>query len=118
MDRLDVRGATWRVGEEVEHRAIVPEVDARFVEERGRRVTDDPTHARRRVPEPRARMLERLRGDVGDGHPLEPSGEEIVDERRSAAPHVDDVRARVEPAAVDPRERPLEAWPVPAHRVG
>lgn len=114
----DVGAAPAGIGQEVEHRAIVPDVDAAGRQVDARDVTLHPAYLRGVAPEAVSHGGERFAGDIQHGDRFESRGEQIVDERRRAAADVENAGTVRGARRPDQRQRSLQVWSIPAHRVG
>jgi hypothetical protein len=89
---LDVTPPVGRVGQEVEHGPVVPDIERPEI--RGcRYVGDHPANPLGPLAEPGSRRAEGDLGDIEDGDFSEGEVKEPIDQDRGPAAHVDDSRA-------------------------
>ena len=115
----DIRGALRRIGEEVEHGAVVPERDMGIGKiERGD-VADAIAHVQREWRRCESLPCKRKRGvgEIVQRELAEAASKQVVDQRRGAGADIEDRCIAVESQRIDEGQRSIEMRPVPTHRV-
>ena len=117
-DLFDIAFAIFFPGQEVKHRAVVPNVVARLRQVHRGHIPDPPIDPGCTLTQPGVADRQRRFGDIQHGDMLVVRIQQVVDQHGCACTHVDDARfGGIQPGAADDFQRDFGARLEPADAV-
>ena len=107
-----------RVGEKVQHRRIVPEIEVSGREREFQHISHVPRDPIRALTEPVSSERQCLLRDIQDADIAKTPVEQVIDERRGARAHIDHARAGGQSGLLEKLQRHIQVGLIPADRIG